>query len=62
MTRKSSKHPHATYGTLNSCFDLIGSHQQFIPHSSPLEIEPATLESRNRTSTDGPPIHVTHNQ
>ena len=25
MTRKSSKHLHATYGTLNSCFDLIGS-------------------------------------
>ena len=26
MTRKSSKHPHATYGILNNCFDLIGSH------------------------------------
>ena len=30
MTRKSSKHPYATHGTLNSCFDLIGSHQQCI--------------------------------
>ena len=23
MTRKFGKHPHATYGTLNSCFNLI---------------------------------------
>ena len=22
MTRKSGKHPHATYGILNSCFDF----------------------------------------
>ena len=52
MTRNSSKHPHATYRTLNSCFDLIGSHQQCIPWSPPLEIEPATSECRNRTSTN----------
>ena len=25
-----AKHPHATYGTLNNCFNLIGSHQQCI--------------------------------
>ena len=28
--------------TLDSCFDLIRSHQQCIPWSPPLEIEPAT--------------------
>ena len=50
MTRKSGKHPHATFETLNSCFDFIGSHQQCIPRSPPLEIEPATPECRNRTS------------
>ena len=54
MNRKSSKHPHVTYGTLNSCFDLIGSHQHCIPISPPLEIEPATPECRNRTSTNVP--------
>ena len=31
MTRKSGKHLHATYGALNSCFDLIRPHQQFTP-------------------------------
>ena len=29
--RKSGKQLHATHGTLNNCFDLIGSHQQCIP-------------------------------
>ena len=29
---------------LNSCFDLIRSHQQCIPWSLPLEIEPATTD------------------
>ena len=42
MTRKFSNHPHATDGTLNSCFDHIGSYQQCMPYSLPLEIEPAT--------------------
>ena len=28
MTKKFGKHPHVTYGTLNSCLDLIGSYQQ----------------------------------
>ena len=60
MTRKSSKYPHASNGTLNSCFDLIGSHQQCVPYSPPLKIEPATPECRNKTSTNGPPIHATH--
>ena len=46
MTRKSSKHFHATDGILDSCFDHIRSHQQCILWSPPLEIEPATTESR----------------
>ena len=44
MTRKSGKHFHATYGTLDSCFDLIRSHQQCIPWSPPLKIEPQNAE------------------
>ena len=32
MTRKSGKHLHAKYGILNSCFDLLGSHQQCTPY------------------------------
>ena len=47
--------------TLNSCFDLIGFHQQCIPGSPPLEVEPATPECRNRNSTSGPPVHATQN-
>ena len=31
-----------TYVTIDSCFDHIWSHQQRIPWSTPLEIEPAT--------------------
>ena len=54
MTRK---HPHVTYGTLNSCFDLIGSHQQWSP---PLEIKLATPECRNRISTNGLSLLATH--
>ena len=42
MTRKFGKHSHVTYGTLRSCLNLIWSHQQCIPRSPPLEIEPAT--------------------
>ena len=38
MTRKSGKHLRAIYETLNSCFDLIRSHQQCTPYSPPLEI------------------------
>ena len=34
MTRKSGKHLHVTYGTLNNCFDLIGSHWVFAGFSS----------------------------
>ena len=49
MTRKSGKHFHATYRTLDSCFDLIRFHQQCIPWSPLLEIEPATTESRAET-------------
>ena len=33
MTRKSGKHLYATYGALNSCFDLIRFHQQGTPWS-----------------------------
>ena len=43
MTRKSGKHLHVTYGTLNSCFDLIGSHQQWTPWSPPQYAEAETL-------------------
>ena len=32
--------------TQDSCFDLIRSHQQYIPWSPPLEIEPATTEPK----------------
>ena len=32
--------------TLDNCFDLIRSHQQCIPWSLPLEIEPATTDCR----------------
>ena len=46
MTRKFSKLLHTTNGTLNCCFDLIGSHQQCIPWTPPLEIEPATTETQ----------------
>ena len=41
MTRKSGKYFHVTYGTLDSCFDLL--------RSPPLEIEPATTTSRAET-------------
>ena len=34
MTGKSGKHLHATYGALNSCFDLIRSHQQSLTSRS----------------------------
>ena len=48
MTRKSSTHLHVTYGALNSCFDLIRSHQQCTPWSPPLEIEPTPTVCRSR--------------
>ena len=35
--------------TLDSCFDLIRSHQLCIPRSPPLEIEPAVTECRAET-------------
>ena len=35
--------------TLNNCFDLIRSHQQCIPWSPPLEIEPANTDCRAKT-------------
>ena len=35
--------------TLDRCFDLIRSHQQCIPWSSPLEIKPVTTECRAET-------------
>ena len=45
-----SENPENTYvqhtETLDSCFDLIRSHQQCITWSPPLEIEPATTDSR----------------
>ena len=58
MTRKSGKHLHATYGALNSYFDLIRSHHQCTPWSPQLEIEPTTTICRSRNSTTGPPVHA----
>ena len=34
MTRKFGKHLRVTYRKLNSCSDIIGSHQQYIPVTS----------------------------
>ena len=62
MTRKSSTHLHATYGALNSCFNLIRSHQQCTLWSPPLEIKPTTTVCRSRNSTTGPLVHATYNQ
>ena len=58
MTRKSGTHLHATYEALNSCFDLIRSHQQCTPWSPPLEIEPTTTVCRSRNSTTRPLVHA----
>ena len=60
MTRKFGKHLHVSNGTLNSCFDIIRSHQQCILWSPPLEIEPTTTEFRSRNTTTGLPVHITH--
>ena len=48
MTRKCGTHLRATYGTLNSCFDLNRTHQQCIPWSPPVEFEPTTTVCRGR--------------
>ena len=45
MTRKSGTRLHVTYRALNSCFDLIRSHQQCTPWSPPLDIEPQYAEA-----------------
>ena len=60
LTRKSGTHLHAIHGALNSCFDLIRSHQQSRPWSPPLEIEPTTPECRNQNSTTGSLVHATY--
>ena len=49
-----------TCETLNSCIDLIRSHQQCILWSPPLEIEPTTTECRNWNSTTGSTVYITH--
>ena len=38
-----------TYGTLNSCFERIRSHQQSVPLSPPQDIEPGTTDCRAET-------------
>ena len=43
--------------TLDSCFSLMRSHQQYIPRSQPLEIESATTECRAKTP---PRVHIIH--
>ena len=60
MTRKSGKHLHVTYGALNSCFDLIWSHQQCTPLSPTLVIEPSITVCRSRNSTTGPLVQATY--
>ena len=54
MTRKSGIYLRATYGTLDSYFDLIRSHHQCTLWSPQLEIEPTTTVCRSRNSTTGP--------
>ena len=49
MTRKSGKHYVRPMEPLDNCFDLIRSHEQCILLSTPLEIEPATIECRAKT-------------
>ena len=49
MTRKSSKYCAWHMEPLEGCFDLISSHQQCIPWSLWLEIEPATTECIAKT-------------
>ena len=60
VTRKSGTHLHVTYGALNSCFDLIRSHQQCIPWSPPLEIKATNAVCRSQNSTTGPLVHATY--
>ena len=47
ISRKSSKHLHATY----QHWTAVGSHQQCKPWSPPPEIEPTTTVCRSRNST-----------
>ena len=49
MTRKSSKYSVRHTEPPDSCFDHIKCHQQCIPQSPPLEIQPATTECRAET-------------
>ena len=44
ITRKSGEHLRMTNGTVDSCFNLIRSHQLYIPWSPPPEIEPVTKD------------------
>ena len=46
ITRKSGEHLRTTYGNTGQ---LIRSHQQCIPWTSPLEIKPATTDCRAET-------------
>ena len=60
MTRKSGTHLHVRYGAVDSCFDLIRSHQQCTPWSPPLEIEPTTTVYRSWNSTTRLLVHATY--
>ena len=51
MTRKSGKHYMQQTKSLDSCFDLIRSHQQRTPWSPSLEIEPAEILTLSYLST-----------
>ena len=59
-TRKSGTKLHVTYGTLNSCLDLIRSHQLCTLWSPPLKIESTTTVCRSRNSITGPLVHATY--
>ena len=44
--------------TLDSCFDLIRSHQECIPWSPPLEVKPATTDCRAEKLYNWPSGHI----
>ena len=51
MTRKSGKHQRVTYGTLNGCFDLMGSYQLW-SIQQPQYAEAETLPLGHRLMSD----------
>ena len=60
MTRQLGKH-HFRHPK-DCCFDLLWSHQQCIPQSPPLDIEPVDHRVKNGDSTPGPPAQATNGE